>query len=109
MSLVRWRTGVRHHDVQQRARDEILLDYHLRVGQLTRDTQLPSGCELREQRLDETEAGYGTAVTFVTTALQPEAVEGAPPDHLARQRACLTRRPVWSVGTSSKPCRRQVS
>jgi heme-degrading monooxygenase HmoA len=83
-SLVRWRTAVRHHDIQQRGRDEILLDYHLRVGQLTRDTQLPSGCELREQRLDETEAGHGTAVTFVTAALHPEAVKGAPPDDLAR-------------------------
>ena len=84
-SLVRWRTAARHHDTQQRGRDEILLDYHLRVGQLTRDTQLPSGCELREQRLDETEVGQGRAVTFVNATLDPQAVEGSSPDSLARQ------------------------
>ena len=84
-SLVRWRTAVRHHEAQQRGRDQILLDYHLRVGQVTRDTQLPSGCELREQRLDETEAGQGTAVTFVDSALDPASLEGSSPDRLARQ------------------------
>ena len=84
-SLVRWRTAARHHEAQQRGRDQILLDYHLRVGQLTRDTQLPSGCELREQRLDETEAGRGTAVTFVDAALDPEDLEGSAPERLARQ------------------------
>jgi heme-degrading monooxygenase HmoA len=84
-ALVRWRTAARHHDVQQRGRDEILLDYHLRVGQLTRDTQLPSGCELREQRLDETEVGEGTAVTFVSTALNPMERRDLAPELVARQ------------------------
>ena len=84
-ALVRWRTAARHHDVQQRGRDEILLDYHLRVGQLTRDTQLPSGCELREQRLDETEVGEGTAVTFVSTALNPMEPRDLAPELVARQ------------------------
>src|SRR3979411_1601917 len=54
-SVVRWRTRVRHHDAQERGRGEVLLDYHLRVGQLTRDTRLPDGHALHEQRLDETE------------------------------------------------------
>src|SRR5690349_6744640 len=58
-ALVRWRTAVRHHEMQQRGRDELLLDYHLRVGQLTSDSRLPQGCELREQRFDETEVGQG--------------------------------------------------
>ena len=40
-SVVRWRTRMRHHEVQEKARSEILLDYHPRVGQLTRD---PCGC-----------------------------------------------------------------
>src|SRR6185295_1311815 len=83
--LVRWRTAARHHEAQQRGRDQILLDYHLRVGQLTRDTQLPTGCELREQRLDETEAGQGTAVTFIDAPLAPEGLEGSSPERLARQ------------------------
>ena len=33
-SVVRWRTN-RHHMVQEKGRSEILLDYHLRVGQVT--------------------------------------------------------------------------
>src|SRR5690349_1038017 len=37
-SVVRWRTAMRHHMVQEKGRSEILLDYPLRVGQVTRDT-----------------------------------------------------------------------
>src|SRR5258708_18302675 len=61
-ALVRWRTQAMHHDVQQKGRNEILLDYHLRVGQLTNDTRLPDGHHLEEQRLDETQVGDGTTV-----------------------------------------------
>ena len=42
-SLVRWRTHRRHHEIQQKGRDEILADYHLRVGQITADNQVPTG------------------------------------------------------------------
>src|ERR1700744_461171 len=42
-SLVRWRTTAKHHEAQQKGRDQILQDYHLRVGQVTRDTELPAG------------------------------------------------------------------
>src|ERR1700758_1582874 len=56
-SLVRWRTQMGHHEVQELGRAEILEDYHLRVGQLTEDTRLPEGQSLQEQRLDETEVG----------------------------------------------------
>ena len=42
-SVVRWRTAGGHHEVQEKGRSEILHDYHLRVGQLTRDTRLPAG------------------------------------------------------------------
>ena len=61
-ALVRWRTRERHHDVQAQGRDDILRDYHLRVGQITDDTDLPAGYELREQRLDATEIGAPTIV-----------------------------------------------
>ena len=40
-SLVRWRTHKRHHEIQQKGRDQILADYHLRVGQITADNQVP--------------------------------------------------------------------
>src|ERR1700742_4810509 len=64
-ALVRWRTRARHHEVQQKGREEILLDYHLRVGQVTHDSHVPAGHELSEQRLDETEVGEGTTVTLI--------------------------------------------
>ena len=51
--------------VQEKGRSEILLDYHLRVGQVTRDTQVPAGHAIVEQRLDETETGKATTVTFI--------------------------------------------
>ena len=34
-SVVRWRTKMRHHEVQERGRGDVLSDYHLRVGQVT--------------------------------------------------------------------------
>ncbi|MFC7398124.1 antibiotic biosynthesis monooxygenase family protein [Chelatococcus sp. GCM10030263] len=65
-ALVRWRTKALHHDAQEKGRFRIFNDYHLRVGQIIRDSELPAGCELREQRLDETEVGEATVVTLVT-------------------------------------------
>jgi heme-degrading monooxygenase HmoA len=64
-AVVRWRTAQRHHMVQEKGRSEILRDYHLRVGQITHDTQVPAGQTVAEQRLDETEIGEGTTITFV--------------------------------------------
>src|SRR5215831_14770765 len=60
-AVVRWRTRAHHHEAQEKGRAEIFSDYHLRVGQVTKDTKIPEGYELREQRLDETEVGQGTA------------------------------------------------
>jgi hypothetical protein len=54
-----------HHEVQELGRSQVLSDYHLRVGQITHDTQIPPGFKLEEQRLDETEVGEGTAVTLI--------------------------------------------
>ena len=64
-AVVRWRTAMRHHMVQEKGRSKILLDYHLRVGQITQDTGVPEGYTLQEQRLDETEVGEGTTITLV--------------------------------------------
>jgi heme-degrading monooxygenase HmoA len=64
-AVVRWRTTQRHHIAQERGRSEILLDYHLRVGEITQDTRVPAGHSIAEQRLDETEIGEGTTVTFI--------------------------------------------
>jgi heme-degrading monooxygenase HmoA len=73
-AVVRWRTAMRHHMVQEKGRNEILLDYHLRVGQITRDTRLPEGYTLQEQRLDETEFGEGTTIILI---------DGGQPAHSA--------------------------
>ena len=83
-ALVRWRTKANHHHVQEKGRSEILLDYHLRVGQLTRDTQLPDGQALREQRLDETETGAATTVTLIDARRPAERVEMAGPEETAK-------------------------
>jgi heme-degrading monooxygenase HmoA len=64
-SLIRWRTQAGHHSVQERGRGGVLVDYHLRVGQITADTHVPEGQALTEQRLDETETGEGTAIVLV--------------------------------------------
>lgn len=83
-SVVRWRTHMRHHEVQEKGRSEVLLDYHLRVGQLTRDTRLPDGYALHEQRLDETETGEATTVTLIDAKRPPEWVKEARPDDVAK-------------------------
>src|ERR1700744_2736516 len=83
-AVVRWRTQMHHHEVQARGRSEILLDYHLRVGEVTQDTQVPPGLALVEQRLDETQVGAGTTITLID-AKRPDAPEEASdPADLAR-------------------------
>ena len=73
-----------HHDVQEKGRLEVLLDYHLRVGQLTRDTRLPEGHALHEQRLDETETGEATTVILIDARRPKEWVEKTDPEDVAR-------------------------
>ena len=53
-SVVRWRTVGKHHDTQQRGRDEVFQDYHLRVGESVRDTPPPAGAaiDLVEDHID---------------------------------------------------------
>ena len=67
-AVVRWRTNMRHHVAQEKGRNQILHDYHLRVGQLTQDTRIPAGSTLQEQRLDETEVGESTTITLIDAA-----------------------------------------
>jgi hypothetical protein len=55
------------------------LDYQLRVGQLTQDTEIPEGYELREQRLEETEVGEGTALTLINMKRPDEWTETTNP------------------------------
>lgn len=82
-ALVRWRTRPHHHEVQERSRKEVFADYHLRVGQVIRDTQVPEGHTLTEQRLDETEVGEGTTVTLIDAERSSESVKESSAAELA--------------------------
>jgi heme-degrading monooxygenase HmoA len=63
-SVVRWRTEGEHHAVQSKGRFEIFSDYHLRVGDVTSDTNAPKQAPVHEQRFDATEVGAAKTVTF---------------------------------------------
>ena len=83
-ALVRWRTRAKHHDVQEKGRTEVFLDYHLRVGQVTRDTRVPEGYRLQEQRLDETQTGEGTTITLIDAKESPERVTQTSAEKIAK-------------------------
>jgi len=83
-AVVRWRTRVRHHEAQEKGRTEIFSDYHLRVGQVTKDTNIPAGFELHEQRLDETEVGEGTTVILIDGKRPTEWVRNTSAEDLAK-------------------------
>jgi len=97
-SVVRWRTVGKHHDIQQRGRDEVFQDYHLRVAEIVRDTAPRAGAAIVEQRLDETEIGRAKFVTL--TEVQPESgvTAAALPDWLSvdRHRADLIEYDVFA-------------
>ena len=106
-AVVRWRTQMRHHMVQEKGRAEILLDYHLRVGQVTRDTQAARrATRCSEQRLDETEVGAGTTVTLIDAqrGRRNRSKRQMPADvaALAGPRAAV--RTGWSPGMCSTRC-----
>ena len=77
-AVIRWRTLAVHHKVQEKGRFEVFEDYHLRVGEITADNQVPAGQTLRQQRLDETEVGAAKYVTV--SELPPHDNEPATAD-----------------------------
>ena len=72
-AVIRWRTHARHHEVQNKGRIEVFGDYHLRVGEIIADNQLPAGEIPREQRFDETAAAAKLIV------LADALLQGLPP------------------------------
>jgi heme-degrading monooxygenase HmoA len=68
-AVVRWRTMAKHHETQQRGRDEVFEDYRLRVGEIVSDSAPPAATSITEQRLDETEVGAAKFLTL--TEMQP--------------------------------------
>ena len=78
-SVVRWRSEGEHHKIQHKGRGGIFADYHLRVCEVTADSQPPKGMSLIEQRLDFTETGEAKAlaITEVTPAANATIAESA--------------------------------
>lgn len=77
-SLVRWRTQGRHHSAQEQGRNEVFLDYRLRICEVIADTKVPEGFEVQEQRLDITRTGDAEAVVLMSiekTGLQNPSSE----------------------------------
>jgi heme-degrading monooxygenase HmoA len=72
-SVVRWRTEGEHHVVQGKGRFEIFQDYHLRVGDVTADTDPPKAAPVHERRFDETEVGAAKLVTLTEITPVKEA------------------------------------
>jgi heme-degrading monooxygenase HmoA len=75
-AVIRWRTLGVHHKVQEKGRSEIFEGYHLRVGEVIADSQIPSGQKLQELRLDATEIGKAKVMTI--SELSPD--KGKPID-----------------------------
>jgi len=82
-SVVRWRTTGEHHAIQAKGRSEVFRDYHLRVGDVTADTDAPKEAPVREQRFDETEIGAAKLVTLTETTPEPGAAVGLHDDLFA--------------------------
>lgn len=82
-ALVRWRTQMGHHVAQEQGRAHILHDYHLRVGEIARDSAAPADVPPSAQRLDVTEVGMGTAVTMITARRPAEGSGTTSPAELA--------------------------
>jgi heme-degrading monooxygenase HmoA len=75
-AVIRWRTHAMHHSVQEKGRFEVFEDYHLRVGEITADTQIPPGQALEQQRFDTTCVGAAKVVSIseISGAILPEGL-----------------------------------
>ena len=99
-AVVRWRTTVRHHEVQEKGRADVFLDYQLRVGQLTHDTRIPPGYALEEQRLDETEVGDATTVLLIDAKAPAESLKTSRAVDVAARLGLVSDAPglvAWDV------------
>jgi heme-degrading monooxygenase HmoA len=77
-SVVRWRSTGEHHKTQQQGRDHVFSDYRLRVCEVTADNMPPSGLDIVQQRMDETEKGTAKALSI--TELTPADGAGIQAD-----------------------------
>lgn len=78
-AVIRWRTLAVHHQAQEKGRFEVFRDYHLRVGEITGDSDVPAGQTLRQQRLDETEVGEAKCVSITELDMEPALPRAGEP------------------------------
>jgi heme-degrading monooxygenase HmoA len=64
-AVVRWRTQGEYHGVQEKGRFEIFEDSHLRVGEVTEDSDPPRGLSIVQQRFDVTANPQAKAVSII--------------------------------------------
>jgi heme-degrading monooxygenase HmoA len=90
-AVIRWRTQEQHHAVQEKGRFEVFEDYHLRVGEVTDDTDPPPGLTIEQQHFDATEVGNAKAVTLTELTPVAGSTIGAKPDGLLAHLGLTTR------------------
>ncbi|KAI6354684.1 hypothetical protein MCOR25_008507 [Pyricularia grisea] len=85
-SLVRWRTTAKHHMAQEKGRDGVLEDYHLRVGQFTASVRSNEVKKVetidKRERDDVTVVGAAKTVQLVRFHMDQGADIGAASDKL---------------------------
>jgi heme-degrading monooxygenase HmoA len=81
-AVVRWRSQGEHHRIQERGRNGIFSDYHLRVCEVTADSHPPKNLQVIEQRLDVSEIGKAKALAITEVSPAPGATFPTHPDVL---------------------------
>jgi heme-degrading monooxygenase HmoA len=79
------RTEREHHGVQEKGRFEIFEDYHLRVGEVTDDSDPPRGLAVGQQRFDETANPVTKAVSITELSPPKDAKPKIAAEHLGAQ------------------------
>jgi heme-degrading monooxygenase HmoA len=112
-SVIRWRTHAMHHGVQEKGRFEVFEDYHLRVGEITADTQLPPARSLEQQRFDTTVVGAAKVVSIYEGDQVPEAPGTGVHDSELYQSITtpgkLLRLISWGDPAAAEDCRASAS
>lgn len=99
-ALIRWRTQMKHHHAQEAGRQEILEDYHLRVGEITSDTKRESSRRAqnltKQERFDETEVGEAKVVSLINATFKNDELHA---------RGNSADEVVEALGIQMKNCR----
>jgi len=88
-AVIRWRAQGEHHGAQEKGRFEIFEDYHLRVGEVTADSNPPQGLAVVQEHFEETEnkASKAASIIELTPLQEPEVKQEIKrtPERIASQ------------------------